>query len=206
MKTLSHKLIIFFFLLLALAQAHASAPKTILVFGDSLSAAYGLDERVGWPYLLQQRLKTEKLNWNIINLSISGETSSGGLQRFAKAFAKHKPELVFLELGANDGLRGQSLKSMRNNLQKIITQSKDHHAEVIIAGMHIPSNYGKRYTQAFHNVFIELSESNDVVLIPFLLDGVVENDNLLLPDRIHPNAEGQKIVLRNVWKYLKPLL
>ena len=206
MKTLSYTSLITLLLFIIALPAQATTPKTLMVFGDSLSAAYGLDEQAGWPYLLQQKLIQQQHNWQVVNLSISGETTAGGLLRLEQAVQRHKPDMVILELGANDGLRGQSLKTMHNNLQLMISQSQAIEAQVVLAGMRIPSNYGKRYTVAFYNVYETLNHNNNIVLIPFLLDGVAEDDSLLLPDRLHPNAQGQKKMLAIVWKYLKPLL
>ncbi|CAH0990229.1 Esterase TesA [Sinobacterium norvegicum] len=201
------KKISFLFIVLFLAPALSSAAnKTILVFGDSLSAAYGLQVELGWPHLLQQKIDTQDLPWQITNVSISGETTDGGMLRIDDALSQYQPDIVILELGANDGLRGQSLKNMRNNLQQMIEKSQAIDAQVVLAGMHIPSNYGKRYTQGFHQSYISLSDDYDTVLIPFILEDIATNQDLLLPDGLHPNAEGQKQMLINVWQYLQPLV
>ncbi|NRB39622.1 MAG: arylesterase [Pseudomonadales bacterium] len=192
--------------LLLIAKPILAEQKTLLIFGDSLSAAYNLPAEQGWAHLLQQKITQQQLPWRVVNLSISGETSSGGLLRFDKALALYSPSLVILELGANDGLRGQSLKAMSHNLRSMITQSQAIKAEVLLAGMFIPPNYGKRYTQAFHQVFVQLSQEHQTAFIPFILDDIANNPNLLLNDDLHPNTEGQKQLLINVWKYLKPLL
>jgi acyl-CoA thioesterase-1 len=184
----------------------AAGNKTILVFGDSLSAAYGLQVELGWPHLLQQKIITKNLPWQITNVSISGETTDGGMLRIDDALQRYQPDIVILELGANDGLRGQSIKKMTSNLQQMIVKSQAIDATVVLAGMHIPSNYGKRYTQAFHQSYINLSDDFNTVLIPFILDEIATNSDLLLPDGLHPNADGQKQMLVNVWQYLKPLV
>jgi acyl-CoA thioesterase-1 len=184
----------------------AAGNKTILVFGDSLSAAYGLQVELGWPHLLQQKIITKNLPWQITNVSISGETTDGGMLRIDDALQRYQPDIVILELGANDGLRGQSIKKMTSNLQQMIVKSQAIDATVVLAGMHIPSNYGKRYTQAFHQSYINLSDDFNTVLIPFILDEIATNSDLLLPDGLHPNADGQQQMLVNVWQYLKPLV
>jgi acyl-CoA thioesterase-1 len=184
----------------------AAGNKTILVFGDSLSAAYGLQVELGWPHLLQQKLITKNLPWQITNVSISGETTDGGMLRIDDALQRYQPDIVILELGANDGLRGQSIKKMTSNLQQMIVKSQAIDATVVLAGMHIPSNYGKRYTQAFHQSYINLSDDFNTVLIPFILDEIATNSDLLLPDGLHPNADGQQQMLVNVWQYLQPLV
>jgi acyl-CoA thioesterase-1 len=184
----------------------AAGNKTILVFGDSLSAAYGLQVELGWPHLLQQKIITKNLPWQITNVSISGETTDGGMLRIDDALQRYQPDIVILELGANDGLRGQSIKKMTSNLQQMIVKSQAIDATVVLAGMHIPSNYGKRYTQAFHQSYINLSDDFNTVLIPFILDEIATNSDLLLPDGLHPNADGQKQMLVNVWQYLQPLV
>ncbi len=208
MKTLS-RLFLFLALMLHSLQSVVIADdnvSTILVFGDSLSAGYGLQAEQDWPYLLQQRLNKNKQHWRVVNLSISGETSQGGLLRFPKAIKKYQPQLVILELGANDGLRGQSLKAMRANLSAMIQQSQAIGARVLLAGMHIPPNYGRRYTQAFHNSFATLQKQHQIHLIPFLLTDVATKPELILDDGLHPNALAQEQILNNVWKYLSPLL
>ncbi|ROS05389.1 acyl-CoA thioesterase-1 [Sinobacterium caligoides] len=180
--------------------------KTILVFGDSLSAAYGLPTEQGWPHLLQQKISQQQLPWQITNLSISGETTSGGSQRIDDALQQYRPDIVILELGANDGMRGQSLKTMKENLQQMIKKAQAIDAQVILAGMHIPPNYGKRYTQAFHQSYVTLSDDYNTVFIPFILDGIANQPQLMLSDGLHPNADGQKIMLTTVWQYLQPLV
>ncbi len=209
MKKLSYIGLSRLLLLLTALLAHssfASAEKTIMVFGDSLSAAYHLELEAGWPYLLQQKLKRQKRPWQVINFSISGETTQGGLLRFKQDLAKAAPDIVILELGANDGLRGQSLKQMRANLAQMIVQAQNAKAKVILAGMHIPPNYGKRYTSAFHKSYIDLSQQYNTVLIPFLLADIATKPELLLNDGLHPNTEGQQQMLINLWPYLAPLL
>ncbi len=180
---------------------------TILVFGDSLSAGYGLQANEDWPHLLKQKLHAEQYTqYKLINASISGETSRGGLDRFEKTFKKHQPDIVILELGANDGLRGQSLKKMQNHLSQMIQYSLSNNARVILAGMRIPPNYGKRYTETFYQVFQRLNNQHNISLIPFLLDGLMDDKNLIQTDGMHPTAEAQPLLMERVWKTLKPLL
>lgn len=208
MKTLSY---LFFILLAGLftLNLHAQpshSPHTILVFGDSLSAGYGLQPQEEWPSLLQKKLAINHSTWKVSNLSISGETTQGGLLRFEKAIMQYQPNIIIIELGANDGLRGQSLKAMYDNLEKMIQLSHTLQATVLLAGMHIPPNYGKRYTQAFHQVYLTLQKKYNLAFIPFLLSDVAGEKTLLLKDDLHPNAKGQVLILKNVWNYLKPLL
>lgn len=180
--------------------------KTILVYGDSLSAAYGIAAQRGWVALLGERLKRERPDYSVVNASISGETSSGGLSRAAKTLAQHKPAIVVLALGANDGLRGLPMAQMRQNLSAIILQSQKAGARVLLVGMRIPPNYGPEYTRDFDTAFAELARRHKTALAPFLLEGIAEDLRKFQPDRIHPNEEAQPVLLENVWKALKPLL
>ncbi|MCL6270318.1 arylesterase [Sansalvadorimonas sp. 2012CJ34-2] len=183
-----------------------SAQKTLLVFGDSLSAAYGIDINKGWVSLLQDKLKQSYPNWQVINLSISGETTAGGLSRFPDALEKHNPDMILLELGANDGLRGTPIKSMRTNLEQMLTQASKEKIPVMLFEMHIPPNYGGAYTRMFNQTFHKLADRKGVTLLPFFLEGVAGNDQLNQVDGIHPKAEAQPKVFQNIWPRLKPLL
>ena len=183
-----------------------SAEKTLLVYGDSLSAAYGLDIKEGWVYLLAQRLQKNFPRWQVINLSVSGETTAGGLSRFPDALKTHQPDLVLLQLGANDGLRGTSLNSMRTNLEQMLTLTRKKNIEVIMFEMMIPPNYGKVYTERFTQTFHDLGEQFDVPVVPFFLNGVAGVEKLNQPDGIHPVAEAQTKLLENVWPELSPIL
>ena len=186
----------------------AASAQAILVLGDSLSSAYNMSQQQGWVNLLQQKLtdKYPDANYQVVNSSTSGDTTAAGLNRLAGMLAKHKPEVVIIELGGNDGLRGLSIKQMRSNLNRMIELSKANDASVVLAGMHIPPNYGQRYTQLFHQVYVDLSEQQDVALVPFLLEGIGGVDELMQADGIHPNAKAQPVILDNVWPHLEPLL
>lgn len=192
-------------LLLAAALAH-SAPKTVLVLGDSLSAEYGLSRGSGWVALLEQKLKAEKIDAAVVNASISGETTSGGRVRLPALLAQYKPTLVIIELGANDGLRGLPVAAMKQNLGAIIEQSQKAGAKVLLVGMHLPPNYGPAYTKAFERAFADLAKSHHTALLPFLLEGFGEKSEFFQPDRIHPTERAQPAVLANVWRALAPLL
>jgi acyl-CoA thioesterase-1 len=181
--------------------------KVILFFGNSLTAAYGLDTEDGFPNLIQQRLDSLGLEYTVINSGLSGETTSGGLNRLDWVL-NQDVDVFVLELGANDGLRGIPLKETRNNLQEMIdlVRSKNEDTKIVLAGMQIPPNMGQAYTTEFRNIFPSLAEKNDVYLIPFLLEGVAGNPELNLEDGIHPTAEGQQIVAENVWDVLKEIV
>ncbi|MDZ7923223.1 MAG: arylesterase [Marinagarivorans sp.] len=185
-------------------QTAISQPQHVLVMGDSLSAGYGIEEQQGWVVLLKQHYATKqnvadtRPNVTVTNASVSGETSSGGLARLPALLAKHQPTLVILELGGNDGLRGLPLKLLRSNLQAMIDLCTEANAQVILAGMQIPPNYGARYASQFKALYPELAAKNTQPLIPFLLDGIAGRTDLIQPDGIHPTAEAQPIILANV--------
>ncbi len=189
-------------LLLWMSMANA-ATTTLLVMGDSLSAAYGIERQAGWVNLLSQRLGDEV---KVVNASISGETTSGGVTRLPELLGQHAPDIVLIELGGNDGLRGLSPKQMRRNLSTMIEASQEADAEVLLVGIEIPPNYGQAYTQAFKTVYRDLAEQYEVPLVPFLLDGIALKDDLMQDDGIHPTAEAQPRMLENVWPELKALL
>lgn len=196
-------------LLLALCAAClglAAQPPVILVFGDSLSAGYGLPQGKGWVDLLQQRLEREGYPYRVVNASISGETTLGGRNRLAETLAQQHPAIVVLELGANDGLRGQSITDMRDNLTQMIDISRAHRAKTLLVGMRIPPNYGPGYTKKFQQAFLEVSRDARVPLVPFLLDGFAAKRELFQADGIHPGIQAQALVLDNVWKRLQPML
>lgn len=176
--------------------------RTILVLGDSLSAGYGIGEAAGWVSLLQQKLHSEQYDYHVVNASISGETTTGGLRRLDSLLAKWQPELVIIELGGNDGLRGVNLKTIESNLSRMIAQAQSTPADVILLGMHIPPNYGPRYTDGFHRIYHTLSEEYSISLVPFLLDNVATNSELMQPDGIHPTARAQPTILETVWPVL----
>ncbi|RUR52405.1 arylesterase [Vreelandella populi] len=182
---------------------NANERPTLLIMGDSLSAAYGIEREQGWVTLLEERLGNQA---NLVNASISGETTSGGLQRFSDILDKQQPDIVLLELGGNDGLRGLAPNQMRTNLADMIEQSQEADAQVLLLGIDIPPNYGQAYRDAFTGVYYSLAEEYDVPLVPFLLEGIALNEQLMQSDGIHPTAEAQAIILDNVWPELEPLL
>ncbi|MGA1073030.1 MAG: arylesterase [Pseudohongiellaceae bacterium] len=191
----------------ALAQETPSIPPptqpSILIFGDSLSAAYGIGEDEGWVTLLAERLKQGNSKLQVINGSVSGETTTGGRARLPSLLERYAPTYVLIELGGNDGLRGLPLALMRENLTEMITLSKASGATVLIAGMQIPPNYGPRYTEPFYAQYAELAEEFDLYLIPFLIDGIPQQPALMQADGIHPKAEAQSMILDNVWPVLR---
>ena len=186
------------------AYAQISDHKTMLILGDSLSAGYGVQLESSWVELLRKELSEDK--YNIINASISGETTDGGLRALPKLLEQHEPEVVIIELGANDGLRGFPLPTIRQNLSQLIQSSQAIKSQVLLVGMHIPPNYGKRYAQGFHQIYHELSEKYGVALLPFLLEDIAIHDALMQEDRLHPNEQAQPIIKEHVLKALKPLL
>lgn len=195
-------------LLLALsAAANAySASKTVLVVGDSLSAEYGISRGAGWVSLLEQRLKEQKLGASVVNASVSGETTSGGRTRLPSLLSKYKPNVVVIELGANDGLRGLPVPAAEANLRAMIDASRQAGAQVLLVGMRMPPNYGRDYADRFFAMYGALSKDVKVPLAPFMLDGVAQKPELFQPDRLHPLAEAHPIILRNIWPHLKPIL
>lgn len=192
--------------LVLLLLSQAAAAGTVLIVGDSISAAFGLDTRIGWVALLEQRMKQEGFTDKVINASISGDTSAGGRARLPALLAAHKPELVILELGGNDGLRGQQPTQLQQNLASMIDSSRDAGAKVLLLGMQIPPNYGPRYTNAFKEVYTNLAAEKKVPLVPFFLEGVGGVPELMQADGLHPAANAQQKLLENVWPTLKPLL
>lgn len=192
--------------LVLLCWTQGAAAGTLLVVGDSISAAFGLETSQGWVHLLQQRLDTEGIDHQVVNASISGDTSAGGLARLPTLLEEHAPEVVILELGGNDGLRGQSPAQLKDNLEAMIEQSREAGAEVLLLGMRLPPNLGQRYTTAFAQVFDTLAEENKLPYVPFFLEGVGGVEGMMQPDRIHPTAGAQQRLLDNVWPVLEPLL
>lgn len=174
----------------------------ILVYGDSISAGYGLPDKSGWVTLLEQRLQQEKLPFNVVNLSISGETTSGGLTRLPKALRTHFPQILVIELGGNDGLRGTSLKAIEQNLEQMVQLAKAKDVVVVLLGMRIPPNYGRPYTEGFFNVFAKVAERHNLPYMPFFLEGVGDNPALMQNDGIHPNEQAQVKLLNNLWPIL----
>jgi acyl-CoA thioesterase-1 len=189
-----------------LCMAQGASAGTVLIVGDSISAAFGLDTRQGWVALLEQRLKAEGFDDKVVNASISGDTSAGGQARLPALLAEHKPSLVVVELSGNDGLRGQAPAQLQQNLASMIDRSRDAGARVLLLGMRLPPNYGKRYTDAFAQVYADLGKEKDVPLVPFFLEGVGGVPELMQADGIHPGQGAQAQLLENAWPSIKPLL
>jgi acyl-CoA thioesterase-1 len=186
--------------------AGADTRPVILILGDSISAAYAMEQSESWPALLANRLDENGYAFRVFNSSITGDTTEGGLSRLSRLLASQKPAVVIIELGGNDGLRGLSLDVTRNNLRSMITQSQQAGAEVVIAGIQLPPNYGQTYTERFSAMFGELSAEYKTALIPFILDGIALDPALMQDDGIHPNVQAQPLVLGHVWTALEPLL
>ena len=193
-------------LLATLSLPSKSTEQKVLVFGDSLSASYNLPIHKGWVNLLEQKLQQDKMSVKFINASISGETSSGGLIRFKAQIDKTQPNVVILELGANDGLRGFDLATTRANLTQMIDMSTEVGAKILLGGIHIPPNYGRTYTTKFSKIYTDLASRDNVSLIPFILEGVATIPELMQNDGLHPNEKGQHVIVETVSRYLKPLL
>lgn len=191
-------------LMFSAAASAYSAPKSILVVGDSLSAEYGLARGAGWVALLEQKLQAQKIDAHIVNASVSGETTSGGRTRLPALLTKHHPEIVIIELGANDGLRGLPVAAAHANLRAMIDASRGAGAQVLLVGMRMPPNYGRDYADKFFAMFATLSKEARLPLAPFMLEGVT--DNLFQADRLHPIATAHPIILGNIWPHLQPLL
>lgn len=210
MKSLIIRLLAVFLLLAPLSGLAQSKPgtasQTLMVFGDSLSAAYGMEEEQGWVNLLDAKLAEERYDYTVINASVSGETSTGGLARLPAMLEAHKPDLVILELGGNDGLRGLPLGTLKDNLQQMVNLIRESGADILLAGIQIPPNYGPRYTLPFFELFGELAIENALPMVPFLIDGIPQQPELMQNDGIHPRAEAQWMIVENVWPHLEPLL
>jgi acyl-CoA thioesterase-1 len=193
-------------MILMTAGAGGSNTPTILVFGDSLSAGYGIDASQSWVSLLQQRLKEQGYEHEVINASVSGETTEGGATRIDTALSDFSPDLIILELGGNDGLRGIPAARMKANFEHIIARAKASGAAVVLLGIRIPTNYGPRYSAEFEAVFRQVSEELKVQWIEFFMEGIALNDELLQDDRIHPNAVAQPLLLDNAWPVIRAAL
>jgi len=190
----------------AVAPTADTANSKILIVGDSLSAGYGLEPEESWVALLQNRLTAEGYGHTVVNASISGDTTGGGVRRLPRALEAHQPGIVVIELGGNDGLRGTPVMVIRQNVSRMIGLAQDAGARVVLAGMVMPPNYGQKYTDAFANVFTDLADDYDAALVPFFMDGVALDPTKMQPDQIHPNADGQPILLDNIWPVLRDLL
>ena len=190
--------------LIALSSA-AHAARTILVFGDSLSAGYGIRQDLAWPALLAKRLQERQLDYNVINASISGETTSGGRSRLNATLSKYTPSIVIIALGSNDGLRGLPIATMRDNLNAMTESAQKKNAKVLIVGQRLPPNYGN-YAAQFQNAFSDVAKRQNAPLVAFLLEGIATEPKLFQADNLHPTAEAQPLLLDNIWRELEPLL
>jgi acyl-CoA thioesterase-1 len=190
----------------AVANAAGASERNILVLGDSLSAGYGIKPAQGWVALLEQRLRDQGYGYRVVNASVSGETSGGGLQRLPRALELHQPAVVVVELGSNDGLRGLSVPLIRDNVTRIVADSKKAGAQVLLVGMMLPPNYGARYTKDFMKMYGDIATGSKVALVPFLLQSVALKPELMQADGLHPTAPAQPALLDTVWPQLKPML
>ena len=200
-----HILFVWLFSLLLVPAALASGG-TILVLGDSLSAAYGLPRQSGWVTLLEERLGERKFNYRVVNASISGETSAGGASRIEALLRQHRPTVLILALGGNDGLRGLPAAQLQSNLETMIRAARQHNARVLLAGMRMPPNFGPAYTRQFTAVYADLARRHRTAFVPFLLEGFADRPEYFLADGIHPNAAAQPLILERVWAALAPML
>lgn len=191
---------------LLLCASFAVSAKTILVYGDSLSAGYGLPRQTDWPHLLQLRLQERKTDYTVVNASISGETTLGAINRIEESLRLHRPVVTIVALGANDGLRGQDLKRMRSNLETMIDAARRAKSQVVLVGMQIPPNYGPLYTKQFRDTYGEIARARKIRLVPFLLEGFAEQPQWFQADQLHPTAQAQPLILETVWKTLAPVL
>jgi len=191
---------------LVAAWCPAAAAATILVFGDSLSAADGIGAREGWPTLLEERLRQKSADYTVANASISGETSSGGATRIGEALARTRPSIVIVALGSNDGLRGLPINQMKANLTRIVRAAKSAGSKVLVVGNRMPPNYGPRYTREFAQAFVDVAREQKAALVPFMLEGIASTRDNFQPDNLHPTAAAQPIILETIWQGLAPLL
>jgi len=196
--------LLLWFLLLCATSSYAQ--KNIIILGDSISAAYGVPTEQGWVSLLQSRLKTNHKQYKVINASISGDTTNEGLKRLPSLLERHQASFILIELGGNDGLRGYPLNSIKTNLEALIKQSKEKNITPILLAMRIPPNYGKRYTSGFQKIYQDIAQESDITLVPFLMNDVATNPELMQKDGIHPTELAQVILLDAVWNTLEPLL
>ncbi len=187
-------------------KERAAAAPRILVMGDSISAAYGIQREEGWVHLLGKRLRELELGWQVVNASISGETTGGGLARLPQAMAAHDPDLVIIELGGNDALRGYPISRVRDNLEQMVRLALSQERQVLLVGMQIPPNYGPRYTKSFFDMYPAVASATGAALVPFLLQEVALTDGFMQDDGIHPTADAQPVLLDTLWTYLEPML
>jgi acyl-CoA thioesterase I len=200
------KTLLLFCMLLASGAPAMAAERSILILGDSISAAYGISPARGWVALLGERVKRERLDYIVANASISGDTTAGGAARLPRALEQHQPAVVVLELGGNDGLRGLPVAEMKRNLSAMIEQSRKSGARVLLVGIQIPPNYGPDYTEKFDAAFAELAKQHKIAMVPSLMEDFGDKADFFLPDRIHPTEAAQPLMLERVWKALRPLL
>ena len=191
---------------LCVTAVPALAARTVMVFGDSLSAAYNLSPEQGWVHIIGERIARESLPWRVVNASISGETTAGGLRRMAEDLKRHKPSVVVIALGANDALRGLPVAGMRSNLEKMIRLAREAHAEPVLVGLMIPPNYGIDYAAQFRDMYADLAARQKLALVPFLLEGIADKPDMFQRDQLHPTAQAQPRIAENVWPALVPLL
>lgn len=204
---MSRRIPLLLVLLFLLATAPVAAAETVVMaLGDSLSAAYGIDRGAGWVSLLAERLDRQGYEARVVNASVTGDTTQGGLSRLPAALERHRPDVLLVELGGNDGLRGVLLRETRRNLSEIVEMAQERGIRVLMLGVRLPPNYGPVFTERFQLMYREVAEKHDVPLVPRLLDGVATNPALMQDDGIHPTAEAQPIILDNVWPKLEPLL
>jgi acyl-CoA thioesterase I len=203
MRSIMKKLLLFLVLWFASVAAYGA---TLLVLGDSLSAAYGIGPREGWVTLLEERLQQKRFDYSVVNASISGETTSGGATRIVEALDRTHPDVVIVALGGNDGLRGLPVGQMVTNLSRIIGAAKGRGARVLLVGVRVPPNYGARYAREFEGAFVEVAGRHRVPLVPHILEGIGERRELMQEDNIHPTAAAQARILENIWPKLEPLL
>ena len=192
-------------IVISLCAPYAAA-RTLLVYGDSLSAGYGLPKDKAWVRLLAERLKQQRIDYTVANASISGETTLGGLKRINATLAQHQPAIVVLALGANDGLRGHNVEAIRQNLEAIIEACRLSKSRVVLIGMRLPPNYGSAYAGKFHAIYLDIAKKHKLPLAPFLLDGFGDKPEWFQADGIHPAMRAQPVMLDTVWKTLAPLL
>jgi acyl-CoA thioesterase-1 len=200
------RFIIILFALFSLPATHAAQAARILIWGDSLSAGYGIALEKSWPHLLDDKLAVEGYRYTLVNASISGETSSGGRNRLPAELERSHPAIVIIALGANDGLRGQPVSALRGNLESMVRASQAAGAKVLLIGMRMPPNFGPAYTQKFQQTYAELAALYKTALLPFMMEGFAPRSELFQGDHLHPTAEAQPLILQNLWPALKPLL
>ena len=193
-------------MLSGVAEAGSIDLKKILIVGDSISASYGINPKSGWVNLLANKITQEKIPYQVINASISGDTTINGVNRLPALINKHKPDIVIIELGGNDGLRGIQINVIQNNLERMIKTSRINGAKVLLVGMKIPPNYGRRYTQSFHQIYLNLADKYSISLVPFMLEGIGGQASLMQADGIHPTAKAQPLIVETVWKSLSLML